>query len=179
MPDPEPTLSSPATEADGVAFGWRAHEAVQAWTASVDSKASVALIVEVAVTAAATKELISGGGELHHAIGLHLATAITACTLLVLAVAGALAVIAPRLARRRNARLDSKGLIYFGHLKDQTADQIAERLTNMTPDRERRELAAQLQITAEKAWNKHVALQASLALFAFGTALLVIAFVAF
>lgn len=178
MPELNPTPSNGDGTA-GTEFGWRAHDAVQAWTASVDSKASIALLVEVAVTAAATKELISSGGELHQAIGLHLATAITACTLLVLAVAGALAVIAPRLARRRNAQLAAKGLIYFGHLKDQNADQIAERLAGMTPDRERRELAAQLQITAEKAWNKHVALQTSLALFAAGSVLLVVAFVAF
>lgn len=175
---PRPELPQPDPER-GIAFGWRAHEAIQGWTASVDAKASVALVVEVAVTGTAIKELITKNGELHSAVGLHLATAITACAFLVAAVAGALTVIAPRLARRRTARLDHLGLIYFGHLRTQKPDAIAERLANLTADEERNELASQLQITAKVAWNKHNALQASLALFLLGCVLLVLAFVAF
>lgn len=163
----------------GNQFGWRAHEAVQGWTASVDVKASVVVVIETAVAGAATRALITQGGELHSAVGLHLATAITAVTLLVLAVACALWVVFPRLERRRTADHASGGLVYFGHLRARSADDIAAALGAMTAQEERQQLASQLHITGQVAWRKHAWLQRSLVLFALGGLLLVVSFVAF
>lgn len=163
----------------GNAFGWQAHNAIQAWTASVDIKSSIVVVIETAVAGAATRALITDKGELHTAVGLHLATAITATVLLVLAVALALWVVFPRLARRRTSRLSPTGLIYFGHLRDRTAEDINNALAAMTPAEERWQLAQQLHVTGAVAWRKHACLQASLSFFAVGSALLVLAYVAY
>jgi pycsar effector protein len=170
----EPTLPTDA----GVEFGWRAHQAIQGWTSSVDTKASIALVIETAVAAAALRALITDKGPLHNATGLHLATSIAAATVLVLAVGCAVLVILPRLDRG-NANGQTTGLVYFGHLRHRSAENIARALADLTPDEERRQLAAQLHVTSEVAWRKHDWLQRSLALFPLGAALLVVAFTAF
>ena len=160
-------------------FAWRVHDALQGWTASVDVKASIVVVVETAVTGAATHALVTHHGELHSAVGLHLATAIIALTALVLAVACALWVIFPRLERQRTRMLQSRGLIYFGHLHTQTPECIQAALAALTTEEVQRQLALQLQVTSAVAWRKHAWLQASLLLFALGAAVLVISFVAF
>jgi hypothetical protein len=172
----ETSASEPRT---GIDFGWEAHRAVQAWTASVDTKASVVLAVEAAVTGAAASALIRPKGELHAATGLHLATAISAVAFLVAAVGCALWVVFPRLERARTRRLAPTGLVYFGHLRERGADEIAQALAALTPAEERRQLASQLCVTGAVAWRKHSWLQRSLTLFAVGAGLLVVAFAAF
>jgi ABC-type uncharacterized transport system fused permease/ATPase subunit len=180
-----PIASSPPaptpTQADrnGIDFGWRVHDAVQHWTATVDSKASIVVIVETAVAGAATKALITGDGELHTAVGWHLAFVITAVVFLVLAVASALWVVFPRLERLQTQRLAADGLIYFGHLRAHSTEAIVEALSELTAEQERRQLASQLRITGDVAWRKHSWLQRSLVFFALGAALLVIAYTAF
>jgi hypothetical protein len=173
IPPPEPAAPL------GNQFAWRAHEAIQGWTASVDVKASIVVAIETAVASAATRALITVKGDLHTATGLHLATAITAVTLLVFAVACSLWVVFPRLERRRTAELASEGLVYFGHLRRRDPGDIAAALAALTPAEERRQLAAQLRITGNVAWRKHAWLQRSLALFGVGAILLVVSFVAF
>lgn len=165
--------------ASGIDFGWHAHQAVQGWTASVDVKSSIVVVIETAVAGAAAQALVTSKGELHSAVGLHLATAICAMTALVLAVGCALWVVFPRLERNRTSRLAPTGLIYFGHLRARSPADIAAALNEMTPEKERLQLAEQLHVTGGVAWRKHAWLQASLVLFAVGSALLVFAFVAF
>jgi hypothetical protein len=173
----EATAEPPAAPAPtGIEFGWRTHQAIQAWTSSVDTKASIALVIETAVTTAALRALISDTGELHDAKCLHLATAIAAVVILVLAVACAVMVIFPRLDRR-NGRVT--GLIYFGHLRHRSPADISNALAHLRPDEERQQLAAQLHIMSKVAWRKHDWLQRSLASFALGAVLLVVAFTAF
>lgn len=173
-----PPPAPPSPGVDGAAFGWRVHEALQGWTATVDIKASVVLAVETAVTGAAAHELITSHGELHGATGLHLATAITALAALTAAVGCGLSVIFPRLERRKTARAASSGLIYFGHLRNRDTEDIARALRNLTPEEERLQVARQLRVTGKVAWRKHAWLQASIALFAIGVALLATGFVA-
>jgi hypothetical protein len=173
------THNDDADHARGIAFAWQVHQAAQAWTASVDIKASIVVVVETAVASAATRALITNHGELHTATGLHLATSIAAVTALVAAVACALWVVFPRLERRRAARLAQTGLVYFGHLRARSPKDIATALAEITPEEELHQLASQLQITGELAWRKHAWLQASLALFALGALLLVISYVSF
>jgi hypothetical protein len=159
----------------GNEFGWRAHQAIQGWTASVDVKSSIVVVIETAVAGAAAKALITEKGELHSAVGLHLATAICAMTALVLAVGCALWVVFPRLKRNRTTTLAPTGLIYFGHTRARSPADIAAALEKMTPEEER----PQLHVTGNVAWRKHAWLQASLGLFTVGSAFLVLAFVAF
>jgi hypothetical protein len=172
---------APTSQAPGVGnqFGWQTHQAIQSWTASVDVKSSIVVVIETAVAGAAAKALITDRGELHSAVGLHLATAIAATTALVLAVACALWVVFPRLERNRTSTLARTGLVYFGHLRARSAADIAHALAEMTPEKERLQLAQQLHVTSKVAWRKHAWLQRSLILFAMGAALLVLAFVAF
>jgi Family of unknown function (DUF5706) len=161
--------SGPAAPEDrGGEFGWHVHEALQAWTASVDAKASIVLVVEVALAGAAVHLLIGGEDELGRMGGLHLALSILALAALCLALASALGVVFPRLARRRS-QAASPGLIYFGHLRGRTPAGVAQGLAGLDAASERHELASQLQITAQIAWRKHGWLQASLALLVLGS----------
>jgi hypothetical protein len=163
------------TPPTGNEFGWRAHAAIQGWTASVDAKASIVLVVETALTGAGASALITGGGELHGATGAHLVVAVLAVAVLALSAASSLWVVFPRLERRT---LTSTGLIYFGHLAPRASADIADALERMTAEDERAQLAAQLQVTSAVAWRKHAWLQRSIALLAIGTILLLISFTA-
>jgi hypothetical protein len=174
----QPPLAPPKNPRGGD-FAWRVHEAQQAWTASVDIKASIVLVVEVAVAGAAGKSLLVSGGVLHDAHGLHLAVAITAVVLLSFAVGSALWVVFPRLERRGGGRNVEPGLIYFGHLRHRSVDDIEAALANLDEDGERHEIARQLRVTAQVAWKKHAWLQKSLAFLAVGVGVLVVALVAF
>lgn len=157
-------------------FAWRAHGAIQLWTAGVDTKASIVLVVETAVSAAGATALISSGGELHDATGLHLGASIAAVTFLVLAAACALWVVFPRLNYRD---LGKPGLIYFGHLSQRSPEQIVEALERLDGTEELLQLAYQLAVTSEIAWRKHVWLQRSIGLLSLGGILLLASFVAF
>ncbi len=170
--------ANPPVEHLGNEFAWKVHEAIQGWTASVDAKTSIVLVVQTAVAGASTHALISKEGDLHGARGLHLGIAVVAVTLLVLSVACALWVVFPRLQRRRTG-LAASGLIFFGDLRDRDTDDIAPALAGLTDEEERRQLASQLKITSQVAWRKHAWLQRSLATFALGAVLLVISYVAF
>lgn len=176
--NPAPLLPPPQ-DRRGNEFAWRVHDAQQAWTASVDIKASIVLVVEVAVAGAAGKSLLVSGGVLHSAHGLHLATAILAVVLLALAVGCALWVVFPRLERRGTRPQSRVGLIYFGHLRQRSVEDIETTLSNLDERGERNEIAHQLRVTAQIAWNKHAWLQRSLASLSVGVGVLVLALVAF
>lgn len=167
-----------SSDTQGLAFGWRVHDAIQGWTATVDIKASIVIAVETAVTGAAGGELITSHGELHGATGLHLAAAVTALAALAAAVGCGLWVVFPRLHRRDADRAASGGLIYFGHLRKRDAEDIAEALRRLTPGEERLQVARQLRVTGNVAWLKHAWLQTSIVLFAIGMALFVTSLVA-
>jgi hypothetical protein len=155
------------------------HDAQQAWIATVDIKASIVLVVEVALAGAAGKSLLVSGGVLHGAHGLHLGVAIVAVVLLALAVGSALWVVFPRLERRRGRSKAEPGLIYFGHLRRRSVDDIEEALAGLDGAKERHEIARQLRVTARVAWTKHAWLQKSLACLAVGVCILALALVAF
>jgi hypothetical protein len=171
--------SPPPAEGVSNDFAWRVHEAQLSWTSSVDIKASIVLVVEVALAAAAGRSLLVSGGVLHAAHGLHLAVAIAAVVLLALAVGSALWVVFPRLERREARRRAEPGLIYFGHLEQRSVEDIEAALGNLDEDKERHEIARQLRVTAQVAWKKHVWLQKSLACLALGVCVLAVALVAF
>ena len=164
---------------DPLAFAWQTHAAIQQWTANVDIKASIVLVVEVAVTGSALRELISPDGQLHTATGLHLGVAITACVLLVLGVALALWTVFPRLKRQRTLALSASGLVYFGHLANREAEDIGKALRDLDGEAALAQMAGQLAVTGKVAWEKHSYLQYSIIAFAVAVSVLLLALVAF
>jgi hypothetical protein len=167
-----------APDVTGIEFGWRTHAAIQIWTTSIDAKAGVALVVEVAVNAAAVSERLGRDGQLSSATGLQLATTVVALILLAAGALAALLVVRPRLARRATRGAASTGLIYFGHLRHRTPGDVERALAALSPAEERRQLARQLVVTSQVAWRKHALLQASIVSFIAGTSLLLVALLA-
>lgn len=123
--------------------------------------------------------VVGSHDELGRAGGLHLVVALLALIGLGLAVVCALAVVFPRLARRRTSAAPPNGLLYFGHLRQRSPDSIFLALKTMDAGAERRQLAEQLHITAKVAWRKHSWLQASLAFLALGSLGLLVSLLAY
>jgi hypothetical protein len=159
---------SPWTPPPGVDFGWRAHQAIQEWTRSVDAKASIVLTFETVVAAVAARELAKDTGAFANATGFKLAIAIAIGALLGVAVLAAVSVVLPRLARRRTRKHYAHGLIYFGHLRLRSVDDIAKALEGLEDGRVIRQLASQLSVTSKVAWRKHASLQLSITCFVLG-----------
>jgi len=178
-PGPLKPKSSGDSEDEAITFGWRVHEAVQSWTESVDVKASIVLVAEIALASAGVKSLITQEGELHNVAGVQLGLAIGSCVLLAAAVAALLWVVFPRLGGMKGPTGHPHDIIYFGHLRSRTRDEIDAVLASLTAEDQRRQLARQLKTTGEVAWRKHVWLRVSIALFALGSLLLVLSFVGF
>lgn len=177
-------LLQPSREKNGLSgqeeinFAWHAHEAVQSWIESVDIKTSIVLVAEIALVGAAANALLTEGGELHDATGVHLVLATASFVALVSAVAVALWVVFPRLGPRKRRKENSDDVIYFGHLRHQSPEQIAKSLQTLTLDTQRRQLSRQLHVIGQVAWRKHVWLRRSIGLLALGSLLLVSALVA-
>lgn len=183
MPDKQgaarPSVPDGQHDPQALAFAWRAHEAVQGWIESVDIKTSIVLVAEVALAGAAAGSLLANGGELHQARGLHLACGIVAVLALTTSVGAALWVVFPRLGSRKIRAGASNDVIYFGHLRRFSGDDIEDILKTMTPESELRQLSRQLAVTGTVAWRKHVWLQWSIVLFAVGASFFVLSLVAF
>jgi len=166
-------------QVDPIDFAWQTHSAIQHWTASVDTKASIVLVVQTAVAGSALHELIAPDGQLHNATDLHLGVAIFACALLVAAVALALWVVFPRMKRQRTIALSSTGLVYFGHLANRQAEDIQAALEALDRRSALEQLSKQLTVTGKVAWDKHASLQWSIATFAVGVGALLLSLVEF
>lgn len=82
-----------------------------------------------------------------------------AVVLLARAVGCALWVVFPRLERRVGRPKTEPGLIYFGHLRQRSVDDIDKALAGLDEAAERREIARQLHVTAQVAWKKRAWLQ--------------------
>jgi hypothetical protein len=160
---------------DGLDFAWRVHEAVQQWTTNVDQKSSIALVVLTAVGAAAASEVFREGGGLHDTHGAELVVVVAMVALLALAILLALFAVMPSLRHRRARDESPEGLIYFGHLRHRSAEEVAAALAGLDTQEATRQLARQLATTSRIAWRKHVFLQASLAAFLLGAILFVVA----
>jgi hypothetical protein len=175
----------PSRQNDGLSneqkvhFAWHAHEAVQGSIESVDIKASIVLVAEIAVVGAAANALLTDGGELHNATGIHLALATASLVALAGAVAVALWVVFPRLGSRKHRAGSNEDIIYFGHLRLRSPEHIAGSLEALTPDNQLRQLSRQLHVIGQVAWRKHVWLRWSIGLLALGSVLMVITLVAF
>jgi hypothetical protein len=162
------------SDRDGSEFAWRVHDALDSWTAKVDTKASIALAIESAafgfvVTLSAKEEVLAslhGWRHVLYAGGLGL---------MLFAVVLALSVVMPQLNRRRAAREWQDNMVYFGHLRHWDAAQLAERLGDANAPEYEAQLARQLVAMSKIAWRKHAWLQWSLVSLVAAASMLVVA----
>jgi len=150
-------------DADATAqeFAWKVHSALADWTGRVDTKASIALSLEAAVLVL----IISQSAETKPLAGLTdfaLLLYWVGFAALLLAIVFSLLVVVPQLKRRKLAAEAPDGLIYFGHLRLRTPDDVEASLRD--PALRLPALSRQLVAMAKIAWRKHVFLQASLLL---------------
>jgi hypothetical protein len=90
-----------------------------------------------------------------------------------------LSVVLPSLKRRRNKAIADQGLVFFGHLRHRSVEDIEAALLDLSQQEVIRQLASQMQVTSKIAWRKHVRLQAALLLLVIAVGAFVIAQTAF
>lgn len=169
MSSPPPT-DAPSHGGDD--FAWKVHEALDSWTAKVDTKASIALAIEAAI-AGFVITLSTNGGRLSGLRGYRADLDHLGLVLLAVSVIASLAVVMPQLSRRKAKRNWSTNMIYFGHLRRWDPDALATALSSELPTTT--QLARQLVEMSKIAWHKHAWLQWSLASLFVASILLVIA----
>jgi hypothetical protein len=144
-----------------IEFAWKVHEALNAWTAKVDTKASVVLAIEGAVIGLIVS-LAHNEGALSHLHGARHARFIAGCLLLGLgAFLSGLAVF-PQLGRLSARKRWSSGVIYFGHLRRWDPERLEEYLLQSPDIGSVRQLTRQHVAISKIAWRKHVWLQWSM-----------------
>ncbi|MFG2369890.1 Pycsar system effector family protein [Streptomyces sp. NPDC048504] len=169
---PQRSGASPETEEKAVETAWRIHGAVGEWTARVDAKASFALTLESAAAAG----IIALSGQDNVFADLHgwgsRCLLWAGSTLILIGAVFAVLVVVPRLRAPRMQAEASDNFVYFGHLMHREATELAEsmRRSDLLPV-----LSRQLIAMSKIAWSKHRHVQMSLAFFALGLILVVIA----
>jgi hypothetical protein len=145
---------------DRVGFAWKVHDALDAWTNKVDSKASIVLAVEtgvLALVATFAKEgplaSLHGGSVLLFRSGIFV---------IVSAIVMSGAAVFPQLRGRKTKSEWTKNSIYFGHLRLWDRDKLALKLETQSEGMSLGELARQHVTMASITWRKHVFLQVSM-----------------
>lgn len=167
------TPSPPMAPKDRTDFAWRVHVAGLDWVARVDSKAWIALTLEIA-TLGTVVNLSADGRVLADLQGWSHWLLIAGAAVVVVAAVLAAAVVNPHLGRRRGAKgaAAQADLIYFGHLRRLEDEQISKGLQALTWDEQMGMLARQLKAVSTIAWRKHQLLRASLVLWLLGVLLM-------
>lgn len=146
----------------GIDFAWRVHVALQEWTKAVDQKASIILVFSAALATLAGREVFDVDGGLHDASGTKLWVVRTMGASFAVSVLLSISVVLPRLRRGIAKREAPRGLVYFGHLRHRSVEDIERHLRQLDDDEARAQLARQLSATADIAWRKHAQLQAAM-----------------
>jgi len=142
--------------------GWQLHQVLQAWTTSVDIKASIVLTVETA-SLGLVVAFTDAGKPLGHLAGAELWTYRGGMALGIVAVAFAAAVVFPQLDRRTTRSRWRDNYVYFGHLAHWAPGDLAQVLRDNDTERDLQVLSAELVIMSRIAWRKHCLLQLSIA----------------
>jgi hypothetical protein len=142
-------------------FAWRAHTALENWTGKLDTKASIFFTVNVAGLAALLALRTQADGRLSQLHGWHEALADSGILLCGFAVVMAAAAVFPRLGRTKDHRTQ-RDIIYFGHLRHQTPDDVARQIMMLTEQSQAEQLSRQLIVMAKANWAKHRLVQAAL-----------------
>ncbi|MDH6579324.1 Pycsar system effector family protein [Kitasatospora sp. MAP5-34] len=159
-----PVATAPVATAAGLDAAWRIHGSLSEWVGRVDVKASFALSLEtaalVAITSVAQTTPISGtysqGRQTATVVDLWLSAVLVAAALVF-----AIAAVAPRIGSRGETDDWRHNVIYFGHLRHWSADELADALAerDLLPA-----LSRQLVTLSRIAWAKHVRVRISLVL---------------
>lgn len=160
-------------EAHSIDLGWKRHVAINDWTSKVDSKASIVLSLEAAISAGIAA-LSAREQPLGSLDGSTLWWYRLGVGLVVIGVATAAFVVRPRLGSRAAKESYPSNTIYFGHLRHWKPTELAEHLDHLSAEDETRMLALQLIAMADIAWTKHRLLQLSLTVFPFGVLLMAV-----
>ena len=152
-----PVDSAPTDErqkSDPVDTAWKIHAAHIDWTGKVDSKANFVLAIESAMFAGVLRVDLAILASTHSkwAFGLGVAS-------LVVALFFVLLVVAPRLRTSRLEAETKENFIFFGHVKNWSADDLVAALKarDILPV-----LSRQIVTMAGIAWTKHRRLQGSI-----------------
>jgi hypothetical protein len=168
--------ADPAAERQA-AFGWRVHAAQEAWTGRADSKAAIFVSLESALLAVLVVAY-SDGRVLAALTGWRALVVAGGTALSVAAVLAAGAAVIPRLGPVHRHRLDRRqNLIYFGHLRHWSPADLADRIADVTPADELRQLSVQLIELSRSNWVKHRRLQLAVTLAAGGITAVVVGLV--
>jgi hypothetical protein len=149
-------------------FAWRAYGAVQDSIKAADQKASIILVLSAAVATLAGRETFASTGGLHAASGGKLWLVRAMASTLAAAAMFATAVVFPRM---RRFSLSGGGLVYFGHLRRRSTDNIKAHLVRLDDDEALTQLADQLRVVSRIAWRKHAYLQGAILCLVLATAL--------
>lgn len=163
-PTPPPSLpAAPADEKDpvGIEFGWKVHGLIQDWIKGVDAKSSITFAVIVGFGLFFSNQVFGDKGSLNGTVGDQLWAVRGTGIALGLAVACALYAVYPTLKRKRAKAMSSTGLIYFGHLRHRSAQEIETALAGLDNEQILKQLASQIEATSDLAWKKHARLQAA------------------
>ncbi|WP_396134598.1 Pycsar system effector family protein [Cellulomonas sp. ATA003] len=162
----------------GVDFGWRVHNSQEAWTAKVDTKASILLALEGGLLVAVFAGFAEGG-TFADVNGWRQNALYASVGLLIIAIISAAAAVFPILGSVREHRQHaSENFIYFGHLRHLNPHDVTSRLRQLTAQQESAMLGRQLVAMSKGNWRKHQCVRVSVltVLFAAGLAVLVVAY---
>lgn len=152
-----------AKDFDSVEYGWKVHDALDAWTNKVDSKASIVLAVETGIIA-----LIASLAEPQRPLaGLRGEEVILfrgGVGLVVVSIIFAGASVIPQLRRKASRTEWTQNSIYFGHLRHWEPAELAKTIRDRDEVSSIEELARQHVRMARIAWRKHSLLQISMAI---------------
>ncbi|MDQ4143274.1 MAG: DUF5706 domain-containing protein [Actinomycetota bacterium] len=155
---------------DRVGFAWKVHDALDAWTNKVDSKASIILAVETGVLALVAT--LAKDGPLASLRGPSVIWFRLGILAIVAAIVMAGAAVFPQLRRSKIKAEWNENSIYFGHLRFWDPERLAEKLESQTEGMTLEELARQHVTMASIAWSKHAFLQVSMWMLPLGVVLL-------
>jgi len=157
----------------GIEFGWKVHNAQEAWTARVDSKAALFLATQTAVLVA-TAAAFATDKSLGALDGHNRTAAIIGALISMLAVIVAGSAVIPMLGRSKTHKaVHDQHLIYFGHLRHRTHAGVKSDLAALTHDQELDQLGLQIIALSSRNWSKHQRLQIAMILGALGTLIVV------
>jgi hypothetical protein len=158
---PAPDQPISPTEPPDIDFAWKVHAATQDWTKGVDTKSSITFAIIVGFGLFAANQVFGDKGSLVSPTDQQLWSVRAMGAFLGLSALAALWAVFPNLKRRRAKRLADTGLIYFGHLRHRSTDDIEAALANLDYVEMRKQLASNIHATTDIAWKKHSRLQFS------------------
>jgi Family of unknown function (DUF5706) len=157
---------------DAIELAWRVHGAQEAWTAKVDTKASILFALEggslfVILTAN------SQTGAFHTFGGWPLVLEIIGVAVLFLGTLFSGAAVFPMLGKVSRHRSDHhRHYIYFGHLRHWHHQDLQRKLTLRGGSDEVAMLSLQLIAMSKRNWRKHRLVQVSVLLALLGVTLI-------